>query len=426
MKIPTQRGIEVWADWEALGQPTRLGTLTATLARGREIFAFAYDPAWLKSGQAQVLDPALRLFSGPQYPSGGRMNFGMFLDSAPDRWGRLLMDRREAQAARDEERVRQTLRESDYLLGVYDGHRMGALRFRTDPEGPFLDDNREFASPPWTSLRELEHASLEIEGQGAEKDPRYRKWLRMLIAPGGSLGGARPKAGVVDTQGHLWIAKFPSRGDTLDWGAWELVVHRLAGQAGIMVSEGDARTFNTRRHTFLTKRFDRTAVGGRVHFASAMTLLARRDGDDASTGASYLELAEFLMKQGAHPDRDLEQLWRRIVFFICVSNADDHLRNHGFLLAREGWALSPAFDMNPDPDADGLKLNISDVENAQDLNLALEVADYFRVHGKRARAIVDEVIAVVKEWRPLAGSLRISSDEIERMEPAFRVACAAS
>ena len=421
MKLPVQRVIEVCADWATLGQPTRLGALTATPTRGKEIFAFEYDSAWLKSGQAQVLDPALRLFSGPQYPSADKTSFGMFLDSAPDRWGRLLMDRREAQAAREEGRARQTLRESDYLLGVYDGHRMGALRFRTDPEGPFLDDNREFASPPWTSLRELEHASLEIERQGAEQDPNYRKWLRMLIAPGGSLGGARPKAGVVDTQGHLWIAKFPSRGDTLDWGAWELLVHRLARQAGLMVSEGEARAFNTTRHTFLTKRFDRTATGGRIHFASAMTLLDRRDGDDASTGASYLELAEFLMKNGAHPDRDLEQLWRRIVFSICVSNADDHLRNHGFLLEQEGWVLSPAYDMNPDPYADGLKLNISDVENAQDLGLALEVADYFRVNAKRARAIIEEVVACVKGWRPLAETLKIASEEIERMTPAFRI-----
>jgi serine/threonine-protein kinase HipA len=422
MRPSVQRTIEVWADWEVLGHPVLLGTLTVTPARSKEIFAFEYDPGWLKSDHALVLDPSLRLFAGPQYPPSDKVNFGMFLDSSPDRWGRLLMDRRQAQSAREEGRARQKLREADYLLGVYDEHRMGALRFRTDPNGPFLDDNREFASPPWTSLRELENASLEIERQGVEKDPNYRRWLRMLIAPGGSLGGARPKAGVLDPQGHLWIAKFPSRGDTLDCGAWELLLHRLAGQAGIMVAEAQARTFNTKRHTFLTKRFDRTATGGRLHFASAMTLLDRSDGDDASTGASYLEMAEFLMKQGAYPDRDLEQLWRRIVFSICVSNADDHLRNHGFLLEAGGWALSPAFDMNPDPDADGLKLNISDVENAQDLDLALEVAEYFRVNAKRARDIVEEAVAVVKGWRSLAVSFRIATDEIERMEPAFRIA----
>lgn len=422
MRSPVQRSIEVWADWHAPDSPTRLGTLTATPARSKETYSFAYDTHWLQSGQAQSLDAALRLFTGPQYPSAGKCNFGLFLDSAPDRWGRLLMDRREAQAAREEGRARQALRESDYLLGVYDAHRMGALRFRTDPEGAFLDGSRAFASPPWTSLRELEHASLEIERQGAEKDPDYKRWLRLLIAPGGSLGGARPKAGVVDAQGHLWIAKFPGRNDTLDLGAWELLIHRLAGRAGLVISEGDARAFNTARHTFLTKRFDRAPTGGRIHFASALTLLDRSDGDNASSGASYLELAEFLMKQGAHPDRDLEQLWRRIVFFICVSNADDHLRNHGFLLEQGGWTLAPAYDMNPDPDADGLKLNISDVDNAQDLGLALEVADYFRVNSKRASAIIKEVVTVVKEWRALAASLRISSGEAERMEPAFRVA----
>ena len=244
----------------------------------------------------------------------------------------------------------------------------------------------------------------------------------MLIAPGGSLGGARPKAGVIDTQGHPWIAKFPSRGDTLDLGVWELLTHRLAAQAGIEVSQGEARAFNTSRHTFLTKRFDRTMTGRRIHFASAMTLLDRSDGDDASTGASYLELAEFLIKHGTRPDRDLEQLWRRIVFFLCVSNTDDHLRNHGFLLGRAGWVLSPAYDMNPDPHSDGLKLNISDVDNTLDLNLALEVGEYFRVGSHRARAIVEEVVAAVKTWRHLAATLKISSLEIQRMEAAFRLA----
>ncbi len=276
------------------------------------------------------------------------------------------------------------------------------------------------SSLPWTSLRE--HASLEIERQGAEQNPEYRKWLRMLIAPGGSLGGARPKAGVLDAEGRLWIAKFPSRGDAQDWGAWELLVHRLAEQAGIVVSLAQARTFNTARHTFLTKRFDRAESGERIHFASAMTLLGRADGDDASTGASYLEMAEFLMRQGAAADRDLEQLWRRIVFNLCVSNADDHLRNQGFLLEMGGWTLSPAYDMNPDPYADGLKLNISDVENSLDLELALEVAEYFRVAAPRAKAIVEEVASPVRRWRPLAALLKLSSTEIEPMAPAFRLA----
>ncbi len=344
------------------------------------------------------------------------------MDSVPDRWGRFLQDRREAQSAREESRARCLLHESDYLLGVFDGHRMGGLRFRVEPFGAFLDDNREFVSPPWTSLRELEQASLALEREGVESDTNYRKWLRMLIAPGGSLGGARPKAGALDAQGRLWIAKFPSRGDTLDVGAWEWILHQLAKRAGIVVPQAEARTFNSSRHTFLTKRFDRTEDGGRVHFASAMTLLNRKDGDDFSSGASYLELAELILKQGARPDSDLEQLWRRILFFVCVSNADDHLRNHGFLLERKGWYLSPAYDMNPDPYADGLKLNISDVENAQDIGLVLEVAPYFRIAPLRAKAIISDVVAVVRGWREVAQKQGVARSEIEGMEFAFRVA----
>lgn len=422
MRSSEQRTIEVWADWVALGTPTRLGTLVVSIARGKEVLSFEYDSSWIRSGHAQQLDPSLLLFSGPQYPPSKKSNFGMFLDSSPDRWGRFLMERREAQSARIEGREQIILRDSDYLLGVYDGNRMGALRFRTEANGPFLDDNSEFASPPWTSLRELEHASLEIERQGADRNPRYSEWLRMLMAAGGSLGGARPKAGVIDAHGHLWIAKFPSRGDSTDKGIWELLLRRLASIAKLNVAEADARRYNTRRHTFLTRRFDRTASAGRIHFASAMTLLSRTDGDDASNGVSYLELAEFLNKHGAYPQRDLEQLWRRIIFYICVSNTDDHLRNHGFLLETGGWVLSPAYDMNPDPGSDGLKLNISDAENAQDLDLAIDVAEYFRVRPPRARAIIDEVVSAVKQWRQISESIKISRDEIDQMAPAFRVA----
>lgn len=424
VRANVQRCIEVWADWAGLSGPTFMGTLCATPARGKEIFSFEYDRDWLRNGPAQTLDPALALYQGPQYAAAGRENFGLFLDSSPDRWGRQLMRRREAQLAREEQRAPRPLRESDYLLGVYDRHRMGGLRFRTVPDGPFLDDHAALASPPWTSLRELEHASLQLERDDAEKDPHYSSWLRLLMAPGGSLGGARPKAGVVDPQGHLWIAKFPSPNDETDIGAWECVVHRLATEAGITVAPGDARKFSSRHHTFLAKRFDRTEEGGRCHFASAMTLLGRSDGDDAVSGASYLEIAEFLMRHGAKAEEDLAQLWRRIVFSICVSNVDDHLRNHGFLLRQEGWALSPAYDMNPVATAEGLKLNVSEDDNAQDLDLAKEVAPYFRVKSARADEIVREVVTAVKGWRGVATSLSISASEQNLMAPAFRVASA--
>lgn len=413
-----RRTVEVVADWAGLVGPVRMGLLHATPSRGREIFAFEYDEAWLASKHALVLDPSLRLHQGPQHAPAGRDSFGVFLDSSPDRWGRVLLQRREAQLARGEKRRERSLLELDYLLGVYDGHRLGALRFR-QAGGPFLDDNTELASPPWTSLRELEQASLHLERNGAERDPKYGKWLRMLIAPGRSLGGARPKASVLDTQKRLWIAKFPSASDDVDIGAWESVVHTLAKKAGIVVANAKCEVFGRKHHTFLTRRFDRTDDGKRLHFASAMTMLERSDGE---AGASYIDLAGVLTQHGAHAPDDLEQLWRRIVFFVCVSNVDDHLRNHGFLLEKKGWSLAPAYDMNPVAHGDGLTLNISETDNAQDLELVLDVSKHFRVKPVAAKAIVDEVTKAVRGWPAEAKKAGITRAEQDRMATAFRIA----
>lgn len=417
-----RREIEVFADWFGLSGATRIGTLYATAVRAQENYEFHYDGNWLTGGLAQNLDPELRFYGGPQYPAQEKTNFGLFLDSSPDRWGRLLMRRREAQSARQDGRAPRQLRESDYLLGVFDGHRMGGLRFRLAGSDQFLDHQQDQAAPPWTRLRELEEASLQLERADAAEQSEYKRWLNMLIAPGGSLGGARPKAGVVDPQEHLWIAKFPSRADERDIGSWEFLLCRLAERAGIRVSPYQRQRFNREHYTFLSKRFDRTAKAGRIHFASALTLVGQKDGYDASQGASYLELAEILVKQGAQTDRDLEQLWRRIVFNVCVSNVDDHMRNHGFLLTSRGWELSPAYDMNPDPLGDGLKLNISDAENAQDLDLVMEVAAYFRLLPERAEAIKAEIVGQVKDWRRLAAELGLTRKEVEEVSPAFRLA----
>lgn len=421
MNKNAQRIIEVWADWDLLGGPTFMGTLAATPSRGKEIFSFEYDSDWLAGSHAQRLDPALSLFGGPQYAPTGQDNFGLFLDSCPDRWGRVLMRRREAQLARTEARKERKLLESDYLLGVHDSHRMGALRFCTTKDGPFLDDNQYLASPPWTSLRELEQVCLQLEREDAADDPNYAKWLRMLIAPGGSLGGARPKAGVVDDKGFLWIAKFPSRRDGDDVGAWEGVAHELARRAGVQTAATTNRKFGSQHHTFLAQRFDRTNAGGRLHFASAMTLLQRNDGDDAASGVSYLELAELIIKSGSQTDRDLEELWRRIVLFICISNTDDHLRNHGFLLEPSGWSLAPAYDINPNPHGGGLRLNISETDNTQDLALTREVAPYFRVKDSRAKDIIKDIVTVVAHWQDVARAFSIRRDEQERMASAFDV-----
>lgn len=416
-----RKTIEVHADWQGIGGPIPMGRLHVSPGRREELFSFEYDRNWLSSGFARQIDPRLQLFPGEQH-SPGRL-FGLFLDSSPDRWGRTLLERREARRARSEGRKPRPLFESDYLLGVFDQHRMGALRFRLTPDGPFLDNDAGRASPPWTSLRELEAASLALEAEGAEHDPHYDQWLAMLLAPGSSLGGARPKAGVLDPKGRQWLAKFPSRADREDIGGWEAVVFRLAGRCGIDVFEFQARRFGSPHHTFMARRFDRTDKRGRVHFASALTLLERKDGDDHNTGASYLELAELIARDGSRSGADLEQLWRRIVFFMCVSNVDDHLRNHGFLLEPgRGWRLAPAYDVNPFAAGNGLTLNISESDNAQDLGLALEVSNQFRLRKTAAEGIIREVRKAVRGWAAEARKLGLSNPAIDRMAPAFRLA----
>jgi len=419
MALHTQKKIWVYAHWQELQQPFLMAMLSVTPAEGKESFSFEYTTEWLKSGFSQMIDPDLQLYPGAYYPRDDKPNFGIFLDSCPDRWGRVLMQRREAVLARVEQRAAKKLLESDFLLGVYDGHRMGALRFKSDEDGPFLNDNKEMASPPWTSLRELEQASLKFE-EDHTNDPEYLKWLNMLIAPGSSLGGARPKASVMDAAHSLWIAKFPSKNDDKDVAAWEMVTNQLAKAAGINIAEGKLQQFNNKYHTYLTKRFDRTAKGERIHFASAMTLLGHIDGDDAS-GASYLELLEFISRYGADVEKDLEELWRRIVFSICVKNTDDHLRNHGFLLTHKGWVLSPAYDINPNEYGKGLSLNITETDNSLDLDLAVEVADYFRLSAAKVKDIILQVSNAVKGWKKLAEKEKISTAEQERMSVAFKL-----
>jgi serine/threonine-protein kinase HipA len=415
-----RKEILVYADWLDIRKPMLMGILYSEIIRGKEIFSFEYTDEWLNSKYAQIIDPDLQLYKGNQYLSDKKENFGIFLDSSPDRWGRLLMRRREAAYARLEKRTEKTLFESDYLLGVFDEHRMGALRFKEDIDGPFLNDNKKFASPPMTSLNELEQASLKIENDEITDDPEYLKWLEMLMAPGSSLGGARPKASVLDSAGNLWIAKFPSISDGKDVGGWEMVVNKLAVESGLNVADSMIKQFSHKYRTFLTKRFDRIKHE-RIHFASAMTMLGYNDGTDFHDGVSYLELAEFLSANGANVNKDLEELWKRIVFSICVTNTDDHLRNHGFILTAKGWILSPAYDINPIETGTGLKLNISENDNSLDFDLALEVIEYFRLDKKKALKIIKHIKNVVSHWRSIANNFNIPKAERELMSKAFRI-----
>jgi len=419
-KQENKRCVYVYANWQGMEEPVLMGELYSERLKGKEIFSFEYNSTWLASDQAQLIDPELQLYSGLQHLGTDQKNFGLFLDSSPDRWGRLLMRRREAAMAKIEERAEQNLFETDYLLGVFDGHRMGALRFKLVMDGSFLNDNRELASPPWTSLSELEQISLKLEQDDIIEDPEYLKWLSMLIAPGASLGGARPKANIVGKDGSLWIAKFPSRNDEGNIGGWEMVTYELAIAAGIKMAESKAQKFSSNHYTFLTKRFDRTIDGKRIHFASAMTMLGYTDGRDHEDGISYLELAEFISENGANISNDLEELWRRIVFNICVSNTDDHLRNHGFILSASGWLLSPAYDINPVETGTGLKLNISDNDNSLDLALAMEVHEFFRLSKDRATEIINEVKTAVRTWKDIATKYGLSRAEQELKARAFK------
>lgn len=412
-----ERNILVYADWINDDKPVFMGYLSSLQIRGKEIFSFEYDKDWLKSNYIQ-LDPDLHFFSGRQFQKESKANFGLFMDSAPDRWGRLLMRRREALLARKEKRKGNILFETDYLLGVFDEHRLGALRFKLEKDDVFLNNDRSMAAPPFTSLRELEHASLQLEEEDSINNIEYSKWLNMLLAPGSSLGGARPKASVIDTSQQLWIAKFPSLSDDKNVGAWEMVVHTLARHTGICVANAFIEKFGSHHHTFITERFDRIQ-NKRIHFASAMTLLGYTDGADHQTGISYLELAEFIIRHGANVEKDLKELWQRIVFNICVSNTDDHLRNHGFLLTSQGWVLSPAYDLNPNENGTGLKLNISDTDNSLNLDIALEVSPFFRLKSSQAREIVEKVRKTVSAWPIVASEYKIGKNEQEIMRGAF-------
>lgn len=408
--------IYVFADWEDFLKPMLIGTLRASIIKNKEHFSFSYDRNWLQSCHAQQIDPDLKPYSGEQYSEDAR-NFRVFLDSCPDLWGRLLMKRREAIVARQNGRRPMVLNESDYLLGVHDRYRMGALRFKRALDGDFLDNDERLAAPPISSLRELEYAASQVEDDGDPTEPEYLKWLYMLMSPGSSLGGARPKASVIDENEQLWIAKFPSRYDDHDIAAWEFVTYQLATAAKIDMAECRIDKFNSHHHTFLTKRFDRTSQSRR-HFTSAMTQLGYYDGD---YDASYLEISQFLWDKGANTEADLAQLWRRIVFNIAVSNTDDHLRNHGFIYQQGGWALSSAYDLNPVTPANGLHLSITDDNNSLDYDLAFEVIDFFKLSHSQAKTIKSEVLDSVSRWSEVATSLGISRSEQMTMASAFNI-----
>jgi serine/threonine-protein kinase HipA len=409
MSKPGQ-SLEVWLDCD-LAPPCQVGTLSHDRGQVR----FAYTKAWLQSAYAFALDPDLSLDAAPFFPKAESSNFGVFLDSTPDRWGQTLMRRREALEAHDENRPARTLYAWDFLIGVQDLTRQGALRFCLEGTQEFLGNDQR-AAPPVTTLRELQTVATQLSHKRMDDLDALRKWLVVLVAPGASLGGARPKANFTESDGSLWIGKFPARDDDRDVGAWEFVVHGLAQKAGVHVPPARMVRLNNEFHTFCVQRFDRLGSTRRF-YASAMTLLRK----EQSEGTSYLELAQFLRDSGdaPHVKADLEQLFRRVVFNVAVGNRDDHLRNHGFVLGKTGWRLAPAFDVNPNIDKAEHVLNIDDSDNRPSLGLALSTAGFYGLRPERAQAIVQEVTHVVGAWAAAAKAAGISNADIQLTASAF-------
>lgn len=401
----------VYADFDWLKEIELIGELSYESLRGSDSYAFQFNDEWLKRYGNLFISADLNNYKGLQYTQLEKDIFGCFSDALPDRWGRTLLNRREQILATEEKRPVRRLSSFDYLLGIDDSSRMGGFRFKKTPDGDFINSSNTLRIPPLTSIRELIHASREIEKSEEENKLPDKKWLTQLVQPGSSLGGARPKASVVDTDKVLYVAKFPSRKDDYNAGLWEHFCHLLAKKAGINAASTQVISINDKYHTLLSRRFDRTDDGRRIHFASAMTLLGFSDGANASTGNGYLDIVDFILQNCTEVNKNLQELYRRVAFNICIGNSDDHFRNHGFLLAAKGWTLSPAYDMNPTLN-EYQSLLISNSSSKADLAILSDACEYYLLPQDVATNIISEVVAAVKDWKALATRLGIANSEM--------------
>lgn len=408
----------VYADFDWLAQPQLVGELTYESLRGNDSYGFKYDDDWLRSYGSLFLSADLNNYPGMQYTQPGRDIFGCLSDSLPDRWGRMLLNRREQILATEENRPARRLSSFDYLTGIDDFSRIGGFRFKRSLDGGYICSETDLSIPPLANIRELVAASQEIEKSEEQNLLPHKKWIRQLIKPGTSLGGARPKASVVDEQHTLFVAKFPSRKDDWDVALWEHLCHLLAQRAGISVAETNVIAASDKYHTLLSKRFDRSPNGQRIHFASALTLLGLEDGCNADSGHGYLDIVDFILQNCCDVEANLRQLYRRVAFNICVGNSDDHFRNHGFLLTQRGWTLSPAYDMNP-TNSQYQSLLINSSTNQADLNILISSAEDYLIPKKEAECIIAEVTEAVTTWKTISTQLKIPKREVDLFAPIF-------
>ena len=402
----------VYADFDWFKEVELIGELGYDSLRGTDSYSFTFNNEWLKKHSDLFLSDDLNNYPGQQYTQLDKDIFGCFSDALPDRWGRTLLLRREQIEAAEEKRPIRRLSSFDFLTGIDDFSRMGGFRFKEDPDGEFINVSESLRIPPLTDIRELIAASEEIEKSEEENILPDRKWVVQLVQPGSSLGGARPKANVIDTDKTLYVAKFPSRKDDYDAGLWEHFSHLLATKSGINAATTKVLATGEKYHTLLSKRFDRTNEGKRIHFASAMTLLGLSDGDNATSGHGYLDIVDFIIQNCTDVEKNLQELYRRVAFNICIGNSDDHFRNHGFLLTAKGWTLSPAYDMNPTLN-ESQSLLISSTSNKAELGILLDACEDYMLNRKTAEKIISEVIEAVKGWRELATRLGISKREMD-------------
>ena len=427
--------ITVYADFDFLATPQEIGTLGYERVRGKDHFVFEYSHEWLKQHGGIVLSGDLMNIPSLQHPRGTDSVFGFVKDSFPDRWGRLLLDRRERLKAQAERRPVRMLTNYDYLTGIEDFTRMGGIRYKSDDSNDYINASAKYLVPPIESLSALCDACHEIELAEERNELPEQRWLDQLIDPGTSLGGARPKANVIDTDGKLYVAKFPSKKDLENTELIEHFAHRLAAKAGINVAKTRTIKISKDRNLLLSERFDRTAErleqrgqssslelpsrdrrrqsqGCRIHFASAMSLLGLEDGAGSSTGNGYLDIVDFILQGCVDVQQNLRELYRRVAFNVMFGNTDDHFRNHGFLLTPKGWTLSPAYDINPGAKTHQCLL-IDQYTDLSDAGTLLQASGSYMLEQREASEIIEEVRAAIKDWRTTATELQISHRTLE-------------
>ena len=398
--------ITVYADFDFLSDAQKVGVLGYEHVRGKDHFVFEYSREWLRQHGGLLLSGDLMNVPSLQHPRGNDSVFGFVKDSFPDRWGRLLLDRRERLTAQSEGRPVRVLTNYDYLTGIEDFTRMGGLRYKEEDSDDYINACTKYLVPPIESLRALCDACHEIELAEERNELPEQRWLDQLIDPGTSLGGARPKANVIDTDGTLYVVKFPSKKDLENTELIEHFSHQLAAKAGIRVAKTRTIRISKDRDLLLSERFDRTAEGRRIHFASAMSLLGLDDGAGSSTGNGYLDIVDFILRGCTDVRQNLRELYRRVAFNVMFGNTDDHFRNHGFLLTPKGWTFSPAYDINPGAKSHQ-SLLIDSYTEQSDINALLSASESYMLERHEATEIINEVRDIIKDWHKTATELQI-------------------